>query len=762
MAQSYHGTGARSSPGLLLFDDALQIAEQSGLEPCEVRDNRFRCRCPIHNGDGVRTLSVREADNPDVGVVFNCHKGCDGLTVLSWFREEHGGNLPPANVTPIQSIRTRTIQRNGAASETTRSVAKIAYPYLDAAGDLKFEVTREDLEVVSVDGEIVGRDKKIRQRMPDGNGGYLHSVDTDLYDLYHLDAIANLPDGGNVIIVEGEKCADAINDRIRADGRIADTIATTAPGGAGKWQDRYSQHLRGMNVAILPDNDGPGFRHAQDIATSTYRRAASVSVVDLDDLPDKGDVVDWFNQDPDRGILDLLERIEGTSEWRPDDGASFPAGVYPDEVERYLESGNRALGAPQGTAQAVFLAIAGAAIGNGLRIETKQGMHEKPGLFIGLIGPSGVGKTPIVLHALQPLASIQSKIAAAYTDEKAIYKDQVRENEAKPKAERVTITPPTFEKVIVTDATVEACARDMQRTRGLLMMKDELSGFFTGMDKYRSSGDDRQKWLEIWSGSDLIVSRASDENGVPLHVADPVASMIGGIQPAVLPKIAKVQSGMGTDGMLARFLFVAPEWRPQRWTEDGVDLRQLDAVTARLARIRENAKPGEDRAVVKRSAEAREVFREFYDNYLPAQNGIGLRAEFVSKRVQMVTRIALVLHALKHPDDPRQLLTGDTMRDAVRVWEFFYAQLDRVIPLMGDELDTGDPLASRIFKRLNEVGDWVSRRDIQRSIGNGATSAEVAAALAVLEDGGLAETRKHGVPGKRKAEQWRVVDGGTR
>ena len=38
--------------------------------------------------------------------------------------------------------------------------------------------------------------------------------------------------------------------------------ATTNPMGAGKWQESYSEILKGANVVILPDNDEPGRNHA--------------------------------------------------------------------------------------------------------------------------------------------------------------------------------------------------------------------------------------------------------------------------------------------------------------------------------------------------------------------------------------------------------------------------------------------------------------------------------------------------------------------
>jgi 5S rRNA maturation endonuclease (ribonuclease M5) len=63
-----------------------------------------------------------------------------------------------------------------------------------------------------------------------------------------------------VFVVEGEKDAD----RLSALG----VVATCNPGGAGKWRAGYSEMLRGARVAVLPDNDESGRRHARQVAES--------------------------------------------------------------------------------------------------------------------------------------------------------------------------------------------------------------------------------------------------------------------------------------------------------------------------------------------------------------------------------------------------------------------------------------------------------------------------------------------------------------
>lgn len=101
-----------------------------------------------------------------------------------------------------------------------------------------------------------------------------------------------------VFVVEGEKCAD----RIRAAG----AVATTCSGGAGKWEPRFAEHLRGKTVYVLPDNDEPGRAHAEQVFNSLFKVASRYRIVNLPGLKEKGDVFDWFESGK---TLEDLQRL---------------------------------------------------------------------------------------------------------------------------------------------------------------------------------------------------------------------------------------------------------------------------------------------------------------------------------------------------------------------------------------------------------------------------------------------------------------------
>ncbi|MEE9541063.1 MAG: hypothetical protein V3V85_06175, partial [Candidatus Thorarchaeota archaeon] len=105
--------------------------------------------------------------------------------------------------------------------------------------------------------------------------------------LYRLPELLAADPTEPVYIPEGEKHVNELME--------LGFVATCSPFGAGKWKDEYSEHLKGRRVVILPDNDEPGQKHAQQIAESLRGIAASTKVLELPGLPPKGDILDWLD-----------------------------------------------------------------------------------------------------------------------------------------------------------------------------------------------------------------------------------------------------------------------------------------------------------------------------------------------------------------------------------------------------------------------------------------------------------------------------------
>jgi hypothetical protein len=125
--------------------------------------------------------------------------------------------------------------------------------------------------------------------------GVLDGVRRVLYRLPEL--LAADPDEP-VFVPEGEKDVDRL--------RNLSLVATTNPQGAGKWLKVDRAALAGRHVIVLPDNDDAGRKHAAQIVRDLTGKAASVRVLKLPGLPEKGDVSDWL---ADGGTAEKLREM---------------------------------------------------------------------------------------------------------------------------------------------------------------------------------------------------------------------------------------------------------------------------------------------------------------------------------------------------------------------------------------------------------------------------------------------------------------------
>jgi len=239
------------------------------------------------------------------------------------------------------------------------------YDYHDANGELVFQVCRLE-------------PKSFRQRRPDGQGGWVWSVKGVELVPYRL---PQLLEAQAVFVVEGEKDVDALV--------ALGLTATCNAQGAGKWGADCAKHFQGKRACVLPDNDEPGRDHAQQVARSLQGVASLVKVLELPNLPEKGDVSDWLRMGGTRD--ELLRLAGGCSEWTPGeepevsdpDGGGFFASLNVDDylAGRYIDEPTQPLtyvfGGPQ-----------------------PQGL--KAGLVtrtVGLLtGDSGIGKSTFMLQ----------------------------------------------------------------------------------------------------------------------------------------------------------------------------------------------------------------------------------------------------------------------------------------------------------------------------------------------------------------------------
>jgi len=202
--------------------------DQHGYDAC----------CPAHDDHNP---SFHVGEGHDGRALVYCHAGCTLEEIAAALQMEVGELFEPEREDP----------------PPRQKVVVERYDYTDEQGKLLYQVERLD-------------PKGFRQRRP-GNGQWEYSLGDVRRVLYRLpNVIKGISTGEVIHVVEGERDVHTLEARGK--------VATTCPGGAGKWLGRYSEIFKGAKVAIIRDMDEPGAKHARQVKRSLEAAGATVRV----------------------------------------------------------------------------------------------------------------------------------------------------------------------------------------------------------------------------------------------------------------------------------------------------------------------------------------------------------------------------------------------------------------------------------------------------------------------------------------------------
>lgn len=712
--------------------DRIRSGLACGRQGCECAKAGVKTHCPgpsHRNGDRQPSLGVSQKDGK---VLVRCYGGCDQATVVA--------ALQARDLWPRAEAETR-------GSEPTRIVA--TYDYRDASGGLGFQVVRM-------------HPKDFRQRKPKQDGGWEWKAG-DRSLAYRLPELLAASDDDIVFCLEGEKDVD----RLRSLG----LVATTNAGGGKKWSDGNSQWLAGRLVAILADNDETGEKDGALKLRSLGPVAKRVALVALEGLPAAGDVSDWLDAGGTKErLLEMARAALEVAESRVLPHPSllaFPIKVLPRSMRRLIESGAHAMLVPAEFIAVPMLVLAGSVIGNAWEIELKGGWREGPNLYAAIVGDPGAKKTPALKLALRGIHQIQERLHGEYRAAKASYDEELALWEKTPKAQRGDPPEqPRFNHVWTSDSTTEALAEMLSGAKGIVLFRDELVGWVKSMDQYRSGkGADRQHYLSMWSRSQIKIDRKSAP--APIIVDRPCLSVVGGIQPDILPDL--VENAQRDDGFIDRLLFAYPDIGEDDWTDVGVDQAAQVAVErlfSDLYDLKGAEMPSGD--VVPRVAllgpEARALWAAWYRENAAEHRDEHLASSLKgtwAKMPSQLARLALILHighAVDAGDRPGALVSEETLASAMVLVDYFKAHTRAVL----GELRAPRPqLEDRILRGLREHGPTTTR-NVHQTILNASVKYDRAKSTLerLLEDGDVTvadAVRGAGKPG-RPGRVWSAVE----
>jgi len=472
-----------------------------------------------------------------------------------------------------------------------------------------------------------------------------------------------------------------------------------------------------------------------------------VRIVELPELPDGGDIVDWTDAHGDAAEPDAMRaEIEGLAQavepWRPVNTHDlafrpFPVDALPEPIRGFVAAGAKAIGCDPSYLALPLLTANAAAIGNTRRLELKRGWSAPAILWGAIVGESGTAKTPAFKLVMRPIRERQSRAFKEFEERQKEYEATLEAWNESEKGERgEKPQPPTCERFIVSDTTVEALAPILHANpRGLLLARDELAGWIGSFNRYAGkarAGADSANWLSMFNAESIIVDR---KTGVPrtIHVPHAAVCVSGGIQPAILQRALGIEHR--ESGLAARLLLTCPSRKAKRWTEADID-PSAEAELVRLFDRLYELQPtvgddGEARPVLVRlSADAKTAWKAYYNAHAVEQADLtGDLSAAWSKLEEYAARLALVLHFTRWAANDPTVGNADrvdaaSINAAITLARWFKHEARRVYALL-DESD-----AERDQRRLT---DWIGRK------GGTVTAREVQQGCRWLKKPGAAE-----------------------
>jgi len=292
---------------------------------------QWNATCPCRADD--ENPSLRVSVGKQGQVLMKCLRGggCDLNEICESIDVTPQELWPKTKQSPTKPKKKATLQES--------------YPYYDATDNLVMEVLR----YVDSDGK-----KTFKQRAPDGQGGWVWTTSGIEKPLYRLPEVLEAKMNGHTIyVVEGEKDVHALES--------IGYIATTNPGGAGgegqnKWTSNHTEALAGAKVAIICDNDEPGYIHARAVNSELLAAGCKVKVFKPGKFKDVADLIasgaDLANElipfdetpeqesDVDHSALDTLieslQNLQGT-----DLSEGVLAGRVASSVDTFLSTRDR-------------------------------------------------------------------------------------------------------------------------------------------------------------------------------------------------------------------------------------------------------------------------------------------------------------------------------------------------------------------------------------------------------------------------------------
>jgi hypothetical protein len=357
-----------------------------------------------------------------------------------------------------------------------------------------------------------------------------------------------------------------------------------------------------------------------------------------------------------------------------EDRLKFPFDIFPDPILNFIKGqfiqheylGGFALG------------VVSTLIGNSCKLKANAGYIVKPILYMTVVAPPGASKTPAMKAMYKPLEMIDDVFYTRYENEKKQYQIELSDYKNQKKGDNIKEPKkPVLNQMLIKDSTIEMLIKILAfNKQGCCLYADEFAGFMKRMNRY-GDGDELQKWLELWSGSPVLMQRIGRDED---KVQNPFCTIVGGIQPGVLDILSSYANEH--NGFFHRFLFLYPE--PQYkadWTQYDFPQHLTSAYYELIDTI--NSFRDADR-LYNLSAEANSLYGEWFNNKNRKYNATQSDQVkgIIAKYQDYCLRFSLIIEVMNNPNSFSNTISSQSMERAIRLTEYFLGNMNKAMKIL--------------------------------------------------------------------------------
>jgi len=408
------------------------------------------------------------------------------------------------------------------------------------------------------------------------------------------------------------------------------------------------------------------------------------------------------------------------------------------------------------------ITVAAGIVGAKYRIHPKQkdDWLVTPTMWAGLVGPPSTMKSAVMGAALKPLHELEKELSAAYAEALEVHQldTELAEDllkEAKKKAREIyskdrekaiqtyqdaefTDPPPTLHRYEVNDVTIEKLGELMRdNPTGLLLVRDELSGWFAKMVQEDYQGD-RAFYLECFEGLNRFIWDRIGRGTI--EIENCVLSIVGGIQPSkIAPVIRNAIQGTVDDGLIQRFqLLVWPDvQKGWKWIDQKPDQAAYASYRDALYKLHELPAPDPEGSStnLRFSKPAQALYINWMEQLhkeIRSDKLHPVMQSHLAKMPKTVAGLALLFELI----DGGRTRVGKTATAKAILWaDYLKSHATRLYSLSTSQAITGAKLILNRYDKLDKPDKLFFARDVQRKNWTGLTSKDaVTDALDCLVD----------------------------